>query len=65
MSKSALGSQHSSPDEGEAERMATQAILLKKQGRLGETPFPDKEGTGVAALYADAAAVLVPDKTEQ
>jgi eukaryotic-like serine/threonine-protein kinase len=36
MSKSALGSQHSSPDEGQAERMATQAILLKKQGRLGE-----------------------------
>jgi serine/threonine protein kinase len=36
MSKTALGIQHSSPDQGEAEKMAKQAILLKNQGRLGE-----------------------------
>jgi eukaryotic-like serine/threonine-protein kinase len=36
MSKTALGVEHSSPDEGGAERMARQAILIKKQGKLGE-----------------------------
>jgi len=36
MSKTALGLEHSSPDQGEAESMAKQAILIKKQGKLAE-----------------------------
>lgn len=36
MSKTALGIEHSSPDQSEAERMAKQAVHLKKQGKLGE-----------------------------
>lgn len=36
MSKTALGIEHSSPDQNEAERMAKQAVHLKKQGKLGE-----------------------------
>jgi eukaryotic-like serine/threonine-protein kinase len=36
MSKTALGIEHSSPNQGEAETMAKQAIHLKKQGKLGE-----------------------------
>jgi serine/threonine-protein kinase len=36
MSKTALGIKHSCPDQGEAENMARQAILIKKQGKLAD-----------------------------